>query len=163
MVDAARGRSRAFPRSERRVCGALPQLPRVPRAVTVGALPSGPKQGEASCAGLAPEAVYVYGERGEGRTNRPPCTGSTVAPTVTAHWKANQHEVTTAHRRSNVTPMRRRSLARSASLAHRENQTSALRAGSEEASLPQNRSARQVPAAENEPPRLALPTRVRQK
>ena len=56
-----------------------------------GPTPSEPKQGVASCAGLAPEAVYVYGERGEGRANRPPCTGSTVAPTVTAHGKANQH------------------------------------------------------------------------
>ena len=37
-VDAARGRSRAFPRSERRACVALPQLPRVPCAVTVGAV-----------------------------------------------------------------------------------------------------------------------------
>ena len=54
-----------------------------------GPQPSGPKQGVASCAGLAPEAVYVYGERGEGRTNRPPCTGSTVAPTVTARCQAN--------------------------------------------------------------------------
>ena len=56
-----------------------------------GPQPSGPKQGVASCAGLAPEGVYVYAERGEGRTNRPPCTWSTVAPTVTARWKANQH------------------------------------------------------------------------
>ena len=58
------------------------------RFFTVGALPSGPKQGEASCAGLAPDGVYVYAEWGEGRANRPPCTGSTVAPTVTARWKA---------------------------------------------------------------------------
>ena len=65
--------------------------PEVPSAVTVGVLPSGPKQGEASCAGLRPEGIYVYVERSQGRTNRPPCTGSTVAPTVTAHWKANQH------------------------------------------------------------------------
>ena len=55
-----------------------------------GPQPSGPKQGEASCAGLRPEDIYVYGERSQGRANRPPCTGSTVAPTVTAHWKANQ-------------------------------------------------------------------------
>ena len=56
-----------------------------------GRQPSGPKQGVASCAGLALDGVYVYAERGEGRANRPPCTGSTVAPTVTARWKANQH------------------------------------------------------------------------
>ena len=28
---------------------------------------------------------------GAGCANRPPCTGSTVAPTVTARWKAKQH------------------------------------------------------------------------
>ena len=61
-----------------------------------GPTPSGPKQGVASCAGLAPEGVYVYAERGEGRTNRPPCTGSTVAPTVTACWKANRNQAVTA-------------------------------------------------------------------
>ena len=46
---------------------------------------NGPKQGEASCAGLDPDGVYVYAERVEGRANRPPCTGSTVARTVAAH------------------------------------------------------------------------------
>ncbi len=66
--------------------------PEVPSAVTVGVLPSGPKQGEASCAGLRPEGIYVYVERSQGRTNRPLCTGSTVAPTVTARWKASQHQ-----------------------------------------------------------------------
>ena len=66
--------------------------PEVPSAVTVGVLPSGPKQGEASCAGLRPEGIYVYVERSQGRTNRPLCTGSTVAPTVTALWKASQHQ-----------------------------------------------------------------------
>ena len=35
-VDAARGRSRAFPRRARRACVALAQLPRVPCAATVG-------------------------------------------------------------------------------------------------------------------------------
>ena len=53
--------------------------------------PSGPKQGEASCAGLRPEDIYVYVERSQGRTNRPPCTGSTVAPTVTARCRASHH------------------------------------------------------------------------
>ena len=47
--------------------------------------------GEADCTGLDPEAVYVYGERVEGRARRPPQRASTVAPTVTARWKANQH------------------------------------------------------------------------
>ena len=88
------------------------KLPRVPSAVTVGVLPSGTLLGEADCTGLDPEAVYVYGgnrrlsvtravhestrsesegERVEGRARRPPQRASTVAPTVTAHWKANQH------------------------------------------------------------------------
>ena len=53
-------------------------------------------QGEASCAGLAPDGVYVYAEWGEGRANRPPCTGSTVAPTVTARWKATSTATHTA-------------------------------------------------------------------
>ena len=57
-----------------------------------GRQPSEPKQGEASCAGLRPEGIYVYVERSQGRTNRPLCTGSTVAPTVTARWKASQHQ-----------------------------------------------------------------------
>ena len=57
----------------------------------LGRQPSGPKQGEASCAGLAPDGVYVYDEWGEGRANRPPCTGSTVARNKAAHWKAGQH------------------------------------------------------------------------
>ena len=67
------------------------QFPRMLRAVTVGVLPSGTLLGEADCTGLDPEAVYVYGERVEGRARRPPQRASTVAPTVTAHWKANQH------------------------------------------------------------------------
>ena len=124
MVDAARGRSRAFPRSERRVCVALPQLPRVHCAVTVGAdnrrkthsvlrgeaegraespqkqgfgtkpqfrraEPGGTLLGEADCTGLDPEAVYVYGERVEGRARRPPQRASTVARNKAARWKAS--------------------------------------------------------------------------
>jgi len=45
-----------------------------------GAAPSGPKQVEASCAGLRTEDVYAYVERAHGRANRPTCNGSTVAP-----------------------------------------------------------------------------------
>jgi len=88
---SSRGRSRAFPQSERRACVALTQLPRVHCAVTVGVLPSGTLLGEADCTGLDPEAVYVYGERVEGRARRPPQRASTVAPTVTARCLANQH------------------------------------------------------------------------
>ena len=58
---------------------------------------SGPQRGgtlfgEADCTGLDPEAVYVYGELVEGRARRPPQRASTVAPTVTAHWKASQQQ-----------------------------------------------------------------------
>ena len=62
-----------------------------------GAERNGPKQGEASYAGLAPEAVYVYGERGEGRANRPPCTGSTVTRTVATRCQANQRSTENQH------------------------------------------------------------------
>ena len=47
--------------------------------------------GEADCTGLDPEAVYVYGERVEGRARRPPQRASTVARNKAAHWKANPH------------------------------------------------------------------------
>ena len=53
--------------------------------------------GEADCTGLDPEAVYVYGERVEGRARRPPQRASTVAPTVTAHWKAKHTGQPTRH------------------------------------------------------------------
>ena len=46
--------------------------------------------GEADCTGLDPEAVYVYGERVEGRARRPPQRASTVARNKAARWKANQ-------------------------------------------------------------------------
>ena len=78
--------------------------PEVPSAVTVGVLPSGTLLGEADCTGLDPEAVYVYGERVEGRARRPPQRASTVAPTVTAHWKANQHRASHSTPASNAKP-----------------------------------------------------------
>ena len=71
------------------------ELPRMPRAVTVGVLPSGPKQGEASCAGLAPEGVYVYAERGEGRRNRPLSQGEHGCPkqSRTMSGKPARHKI----------------------------------------------------------------------
>ncbi len=56
-----------------------------------GPKPGGTLLGEADCTGLDPEAVYVYGERVEGRARRPPQRASTVARNKAAHWKANQH------------------------------------------------------------------------
>ena len=53
--------------------------------------PGGTLLGEADCTGLDLEAVYVYGERVEGRARRPPQRASTVARNKAAHWKANQH------------------------------------------------------------------------
>ena len=44
--------------------------------------------GVADCTGLDPEAVYVYGERDEGRARRPPQRASTVARNKAACWKA---------------------------------------------------------------------------
>ena len=81
-------------RDERMRC--LPSSRGCPARSRSGPQPSGPKQGEASCAGLRPEGIYVYVERSQGRTNRPPCTGSTVAPTVTARWKATSTATHTA-------------------------------------------------------------------
>ena len=52
--------------------------------------PGGTFVGEAIYAGLAPEDILVYVERGEGRRNRPPSKASTVAPNVTALGKATQ-------------------------------------------------------------------------
>ena len=61
------------------------------RGFVLGRQPGGTFESETITSGLAPDGVYVYAEWGEGRANRPPCTGSTVAPTVTARWKASQH------------------------------------------------------------------------
>ena len=88
---SVREESSFSPKRETNACAVSPVPEGAMRGHGGGRQPSGPKQGEASCAGLRPEGIYVYVERSQGRTNRPPCTGSTVAPTVTAHWKANQH------------------------------------------------------------------------
>ena len=61
---------------------------KTPNADTFGALRNGTFVGEAIYAGLAPEDILVYVERGEGRRNRPPSKASTVAPIVTAFGKA---------------------------------------------------------------------------
>ena len=63
-----------------------------------GSTPGGTLLGEADCTGLDPEAVYVYGERVEGRARRPPQRASTVARNKAARWKA------TKHRASHSTP-----------------------------------------------------------
>ena len=55
-----------------------------------GRQPGGTFVGEAIYAGLAPEDILVYVERGEGRRNRPHSKASTVAPNVTAFGKATQ-------------------------------------------------------------------------
>ena len=55
-----------------------------------GRQPGGTFVGETIYAGLAPEDILVYVERGEGRRNRPPSKASTVAPIVTAFGKATQ-------------------------------------------------------------------------
>ena len=65
-----------------------------------GPKPGGTLLGEADCTGLDPEAVYVYGERVEGRARRPPQRASTVARNKAAHWKANQHGTTTDQHKS---------------------------------------------------------------
>ncbi len=58
----------------------LPSTRGAKRGQNRGRQPSGPKQVEASCAGLRTEDVYAYVERAHGRANRPTCNGSTVAP-----------------------------------------------------------------------------------
>ena len=65
-----------------------------------GPQPSGTLLGEADCTGLGPEAVYVYGERVEGRARRPPQRASTVARNKAAHWKANQRVASETKRKS---------------------------------------------------------------
>jgi len=54
--------------------------PEVPSAVTVGALPSGTLENEASSAGLRPEGIYVYVERSQERANRPFLEGEHGCP-----------------------------------------------------------------------------------
>src|SRR5574344_1993939 len=49
---------------------------------------SGPKRDESRSAGLAPEGILVYVERGEGRRPRPFRTGSTLPPKSAARGKA---------------------------------------------------------------------------
>jgi len=53
---------------------------------------SGTFEGVAIYAGLAPEDILVYVERGEGRRNRPPSKASTVASKQAAPRKARKGE-----------------------------------------------------------------------
>ena len=88
---SAREESRFSPKGATNTCAVSPVPEGALRGHGRGRQPSGTLLGEADCTGLDPEAVYVYGERVEGRARRPPQRASTVAPTVTARWKANQH------------------------------------------------------------------------
>ena len=92
MVDAARGRSRAFPRSERRACVALAQLPRVHCAACFaadsGAEPTKMRRVAQDCDPTA----YMYTPSGckDARIGHFSWV-STVAAKQAARWKANQH------------------------------------------------------------------------
>jgi len=86
---SAREESRFSPKRETNACAGCPAPEDALRGHGRGRQPSGTLLGEADCTGLDPEAVYVYGERVEGRARRPPQRASTVAPTVTARWKAS--------------------------------------------------------------------------
>ena len=55
--------------------------------------PGGTFEDAAICAGLAPEDILVYVERGEGRGNRPPLKASTVAAKQAALWKRQESRI----------------------------------------------------------------------
>ena len=88
---SAREESRFSPKGATNTCDVSPVPEGALRGHGRGRQPSGTLLGEADCTGLDPEAVYVYGERVEGRARCPPQRASTVAPTVTARCQANQH------------------------------------------------------------------------
>ena len=88
---SAREESRFSPKGATNTCAVCPAPEGALRGHGRGRQPSGTLLGEADCTGLDPEAVYVYGERVEGRARLPPQRASTVAPTVTARCQANQH------------------------------------------------------------------------
>ena len=72
--------------------------PEVPSAVTVGAASGAEPSKTSRVAQDCDPKAYMYMSSGRkdaliGRLSR----ASTVAPTVTAHWKANQHRQATAH------------------------------------------------------------------
>ena len=102
---SAREESRFSPERETNACAVSPVPEGAKRGFVLGRRRYPPKRsgvaegdvnqgcgtllGEADCTGLDPEAVYVYGERVEGRARRPPQRASTVARNKAAHWKAN--------------------------------------------------------------------------
>ena len=87
---SAREESSFSPKRETNACDGCPAPEDALRGHGRGHQPSGTLLGEADCTGLDPEAVYVYGERVEGRARRPPQRASTVARNKAARWKANQ-------------------------------------------------------------------------
>ena len=102
MVDAARGRRRAFPRRERRTCVALAQLPRVPRAACFAAASGAEPAKMRRVAQDCDPTAYMYTPSGRkdaqiGHFSR----ASTVAAKQAARRQANQHEATTAHHHKN--------------------------------------------------------------
>ena len=91
-VDAARGRRRAFPRSERRTHAPLAQFPRVPRAALFWAASRAEPSRVRRLRQDSPPTAYIYTpsgakDAGIGRSRK----ASTVARNKAAHWKANQH------------------------------------------------------------------------
>jgi hypothetical protein len=102
---SAREESSFSPKGETNVCAVSPAPEGALRGFVLGRRRYPPKRsgvaegdvnqgcgtllGEADCTGLDPEAVYVYGERVEGRARRPPQRASTVAAKQAARWKAN--------------------------------------------------------------------------
>ena len=93
---SAREESRFSPKRETNACAVCPVPEGAKRGFVLGRQRGGTLLGEADCTGLDPEAVYVYGERVEGRARRPPQRASTVAAKQAARWKASQHSASTS-------------------------------------------------------------------
>ena len=92
---SAREESRFSPKRETNACAVSPAPEGAMRGLLRRRQRGGTLLGEADCTGLDSEAVYVYGERVEGRARRPPQRASTVARNKAARWKANQHRAST--------------------------------------------------------------------
>ena len=106
---SAREESRFSPKRETNACAVCPVPEGATRGFVLGRQRGGTLLGEADCTGLDPEAVYVYGERVEGRARRPPQRASTVARNKAAHWKANQHTDKALNQRQKKSLVRLRS------------------------------------------------------